>query len=349
MEDKTISIKSAEDFWGFTQDFISKDGYNFDELDIVFEGWPLLYINVKGDKFHSSLTASMIAGMASMHEAFQRAYAVAKYGSPKLNLLTNEDKQALDVVFRVEEGSTESTTDWSFTTNNAIDFLQRTMENMSGVEKMTVLLALISALTICGCYYLHCKKTEKKGENDSKSEDIKTVVSGMKDAFTIAAELKSKGETPASRDIEQLAETAKGAVLKSVANDAESAVVGGESYSGAQLLDFKNRQAKNRDSRESFDNFYILGLHRSGISTDFNLQVQRTSNGETFNLKVSEEMTRPNELPRLANAILTHEVLRISYLEVRENGAVVRGQYNMIIDEDHPPMNVAWDFKLKSK
>ncbi|QAB30139.1 hypothetical protein [Pantoea ananatis] len=339
MDKHEISIKSAEEFWAFTQNFISSEDHEFNKLDIKFEGWPILYINVKGDKFHSSLTASMIAGMSSMNEAFQRAYAMAKYGSTKLNQLTNEDREALDVVFKVEEGSTESTTDWSDTTNKALIFLQQTMENMSGAEKMTVLLALITALTIGGCYYLNRKRTEKKDELDAKSKDIETVVAGMKDAFQIANELKSVGDTPASRQIEKLSDTAKTAVLKSVAGDAESAVVGGEVYTGAQLLDFKNRQTKNRNSRESFDDFYILGIQRSGTSDEFNVTVQRESNAETFTLKVLEEMTRPEELSRLAAAVLTHELLRISYLEVRENGVVARGQFNLIVDNLPPAMS----------
>lgn len=341
MDAEEIKITSSEDFWRFADAYLQSENYDFSDLNIKFEGWPILYIEVKGEKFHSSLTTSMIAGMASMNEAFQRAYVMAKYGSSKLSLLTNEDKQALDVVFKIKEGSTESCTDWSCTANNAIVFLQRTMENMSGIEKMTVLLALITSLTICGCFYMHRRSGDKKSEQDAKSQDIQTVVAGMKDAFTIASEIKAKGETPASRDIEEYGETAKASILKSVANDAESAVVGGSNYSSAQLLDFKNRQSVNRESRENFDNFYVQGLQRSGMSTDFNLAVQRTSNGESFNMKVAEEMIRPGELERLANAMLSKQALRISYLEVRENGSVARGQFNLILDDVPPTSAIA--------
>lgn len=336
MEFNEIRITDSESFWAFLDKYAREDTIDFSKLDIKFEGWPILLINVKGDKFHSSLTSSMISGMALMNDAFQRAYAMAKYGTPKLNLLTNEDKQALDVIFKIEEGSTESCTDWSCTANTALTFLQQTMENMSGMEKMTVLLALIGALTIGGCYYLNRKSADKKSEQDARSDDIATVVAGMRDTFAIAADIKSKGETPNSREIEGYGDVAKTAVLKSVANDAESAVVGGASYSRAQLLDFKNRQSISRQSSECFDNFYILGLQRSGTSTDFNLLVQRQSNQETFNMKVSEEMTRPGELEKMAEAMLAKNALRISYLEVRENGSVARGQFNLIL-ESAPP------------
>lgn len=51
-------------------------------------------------------------------------------------------------------------------------------------------------------------------------------------------------------------------------------------------------------------------------------------------------MTRSEELARLAGAVLTHELLRISYLEVRENGVVARGQFNLILD-GAPPSRVS--------
>lgn len=62
----------------------------------------------------------------------------------------------------------------------------------------------------------------------------------------------------------------------------------------------------------------------------------RVSNGESFTIKVAEDIARPVELQALASAIVTGEVVRISYLEVTENGHVARGQFNLIIPNDPP-------------
>lgn len=344
MEQAKLVIKSAEDFWAMMSRHLEKEEDIFTQgIEVEFDGWPQLFIKVNGEKFNSSLTGSMICGLAAMNESLQRAYAMAKYGVPNLQKLTNEDKKSLDVVFQISKGSTESCTDWSCTANNALSVLQESMTGMNGTEKMVVLLALISALTLGGCYYLHRRGKDQENEAaanvnllEANRQNTELVVSGMKDAFKLGAELKAKGESPRSKEIEGYGDSAKVSVLKSVANDADAAFVGGQSYKGAQLLDFKNRQSVKRDSWEAIDNFYIQGLQRVGNTTDFNMLVTRQSTGETFNMKVAEDMTRPGEMDRLAAAVVSGESFRISYLEVKENGVVVRGQYNLILDKEPP-------------
>lgn len=337
MDSQTTVIDSSEAFWGKVEEYLHRDerspGQDFG-FDIVFAGWPSLHINVKGEKFHSSLTSSMVAGLTSMHESFQRAYAVTKYGSPNLQRLTNEDKQSLDIIFKITEGSTDSDTDWSDTINHAIEFLKGAFDGMSGVQKMAVLIALITALTAGGCYYLNQNTQSETIAANAVTQNTQTVVDGMNRAYELAGQAKERGETVLSREVEAHGEAGKSSLLKSVANDADIVTVGRETYTGAQLKDYKGRQSVDRERKESFDNFYIKGMQRAGLtSSELNLTVVRVSNDESFTMKVAEDIARPEELEKLAHAIVSGEIIRISYLEVVENGHVARGQFNLIIDE----------------
>ncbi|MBL5919732.1 hypothetical protein I7V28_01095 [Lelliottia amnigena] len=340
MSDAAIVIENAESFWNVVDDFLQREAAEPGTdlpIDLDFQGWPNLHINVKGDKFHSSLTSSMVYGLASMHESFQRAYALAKYGTSNLQRLTNEDKQSLDIIFQIKEGSTDSETDWSGTFNQFLAFLTGAFEGMSGVQKMTILLSLIIALTAGGCFYLHTNSQDHHADLDAQTQTTQTVVGGMTRAFELGGEVKRRGETAVSREIEAHGEDGKASLLKSVAQDAESVKVGNQKYDGAALQDYKNRQSVDRERTERFDNFYIKGISRSGMtSTELNLSVIRVSNGESFTIKVAEDIARPEELKALAGAIVTGEVVRISYLEVTENGHVARGQFNLIISNDPP-------------
>lgn len=333
-------IDSPQAFWDVVENYLKLDaetpGRNFD-FDLEFTGWPLLQINVKGEKFHSSLTSSMIAGLNSMHESFQRAYALAKYATPNLQRLTSEDKQTLDIIFQISEGSTESDTDWSGTVNKAIECLQSAFEGMTGIQKMVVLLALITALTAGGCYYLYSGNESESQQTAVQQQTTQIVVDGMNKAFSLAAESKRRGETAVSREIEAQGQDGKNSLLKSVAGDAEKVTLGGAEYDGATLQDYKSRQSVDRVRRESFDNFHIKGIARPGLtSQELNLSVVRVSNGEAFTIKVAEDIAKPEELSKLASAIVTNEIIRISYLEVIENGHVARGQFNLIIDNEPP-------------
>lgn len=340
MTDSAIIIENAESFWNVVDDFLQREavepGIDM-PLDLDFQGWPYLHINVKGEKFHSSLTSSMVCGLASMHESFQRAYALAKYGTSNLQRLTNEDKQSLDIIFKIKEGSTDSETDWSGTINQFLAFLTGAFEGMTGVQKMTILLALITALTVGGCYYLYTSSQDHLADLNNQTQTTQTVVNGMTRSFELGTEVKRRGETGVSREIEAHGEDGKASLLKSVASDAESVKIGSQQYNGAALQDYRNRQSVDRERSERFDNFYIKGISRSGMaSTELNLSVVRVSNGESFTIKVAEDIARPEELKTLAGAIVTGEVVRISYLEVKENGHVARGQFNLIISNAPP-------------
>ncbi|ENL8693439.1 hypothetical protein AB6I52_002183 [Enterobacter hormaechei] len=340
MTNAAVVIDDAESFWSEVERFLfMEDVQPGAELpvDLEFRGWPNLHINVKGEKFHSSLTSSMVYGLASMHESFQRAYALAKYGTSNLQRLTNEDKQSLDVIFQIKEGSTDSETDWSSTFNHFLAFLTGAFDGMTGVQKMAILITLIVALTAGTCFYLHTNSQDHAIDVNAQTQTTQTVVDGMTRSFELGAEVKRRGETSVSREIEAHGEEGKSSLLKSVAQDAESVKLGNRTYDGAALQDYKNRQSIERERTERFDNFYIKGISRSGMtSTELNLSVIRVSNGEIFTIKVAEDIARPEELKALASAIVTGEVVRISYLEVTENGHVARGQFNLIISNDPP-------------
>lgn len=340
MTDAAIVIENAESFWNVVDDFLQRDSAESGTdmpIDLDFHGWPYLHINVKGEKFHSSLTSSMVCGLASMHESFQRAYALAKYGTPNLQRLTNEDKQSLDVIFKIKEGSTDSETDWSGTINQFLAFLTGAFEDMTGVQKMTIVLSLITALTVGGCYYLHSSSQAHEADLNSQTQITQTVVNGMTRSFELGAEVKRRGETSLSRAIEDHGDDGKASLLKSVASDAESVNIGNKQYDRADLQDYRNRQSVDREKTERFDNFYIKGITQSGMTgTELNLSVVRVSNEESFTIKVAKDIASPEELKALTEAVVSGEVVRISYLEVKENGHIARGQFNLIISNTPP-------------
>lgn len=233
MTDTALVIDNAERFWDVVQEYLQADIDNPGTdlpFQLDFRGWPLLHINVRGEKFHSSLTSSMVYGLASMHESFQRAYALAKYGTPNLQRLTNDDKQSLDIIFKISEGSTDSETDWSGTVNQVLTFLTGAFEGMTGLQKMTILLALITALTVGGCYYLNTSNADHAADLAAQTHNTDTVVAGMTRSFELGAEVKRRGESPISREIEAHGQDGKSSLLKSVASDAERVTIGNQEF-----------------------------------------------------------------------------------------------------------------------
>lgn len=72
---------------------------------VRLENWPNLTIRLTGEKFHNSLTPSVMKGFVDYQNSIYRAYALARYGVPDVRKLSTEERDALDLVIVVDEGS----------------------------------------------------------------------------------------------------------------------------------------------------------------------------------------------------------------------------------------------------
>lgn len=79
------------------------DGITPDNFD--FENWPNLSIRLTGDKFHNSLTPTVMRGFVDLQNSIYKSYALAKYGVPDARKLSEEERNEVEIVVTVEEGS----------------------------------------------------------------------------------------------------------------------------------------------------------------------------------------------------------------------------------------------------
>lgn len=75
-----------------------------EDARVVFDGWPSLVIKLEGEKFDQSLTPSVMKGFIELQKAINRSYAAARYDDPQRRL-TDEEKDALEITVKVEQGS----------------------------------------------------------------------------------------------------------------------------------------------------------------------------------------------------------------------------------------------------
>lgn len=71
---------------------------------IVFDGWPTLSLHLTGEKFHQSITPTVMRALLEFQKGIYRSYAAAKYDSPAKRL-TEAEKDALEVRIDVKDGS----------------------------------------------------------------------------------------------------------------------------------------------------------------------------------------------------------------------------------------------------
>ncbi|EOI3553025.1 hypothetical protein ACNKCJ_003566 [Cronobacter dublinensis] len=332
-------IESEKDFNNFISDMLSRKDLDSDEFifpDLEFKGWPTISINVKGDKerYNSSLTASMLFGMAELTHEIQKAFTVIRHETHNRQKLTNSDKGLLDIVYHISEGSSQADGDSDAIVNGAVSVLREAIGKMNGRQALCAVVAIVIAAGTLGWkaadeYW----ETQRQSSSDQISL-VKETANAMNKSQQNVLEVLKTGQTTISREVLAHGEDGRTKFLKNIAQDpkVETVKMGSETINRAQLNTFTQRQSVDRVKQTRQDEFYIKGVSRTGpTNQDISITVTRATNGETFIIKTSSEITSTEELKEFTDAVAQESVLIINYLEVTENNHISAGQLINII------------------
>ncbi|TWY31576.1 hypothetical protein FR965_07205 [Serratia marcescens] len=249
----------------------------------------------------------MLFGMVELTHEIQKAFTVIRHETHNRQKLTNSDKNLLDIVYHISEGSSQADGD-----SDAI---------------------VISAGTFGGNWVNEYYETQRH-EASSQVELVKTSTDAVNQAQKNALELLKTGQTSISREVLAHGEDGKEKFLKNISQDpkVKSVKIGDETITRAELNTYNQRQSIDRLKVTKQDEFYIKGVTRTGpTNQDISITVTRASNGETFIIKTSSEITSTDELKAFTDAVAQETTLEISYLEVTENNHISAGQLINIV------------------
>ncbi|MEH3625420.1 hypothetical protein [Enterobacter roggenkampii] len=368
-------ITNESEFEAFIAKMMGRKDLDSDEFcfpDLEFKGWPTISINVKGDKrrYSSSLTASMLFGMAELTNEIQKAFTVIRHDTHNRQKLTNSDKHLLDIVYHISEGSSQADGDSDAIVNGAVSVIKEAIGKMNGRQALCALVAIVIAAGTVGWKVAdEYWETQRQSSSDQISL-VKESTSAVLESQKSTLELLKTGQTTVSREVLAHGEDGRTKFLKSIAQDPKVTTVklGEQVINRDQLNTYNQRQSVDRKKDTRQDEFYIRGISRSGATNqDISIAVIRASNGEGFTIKTTADITSTDELLVFSQAVATESPLEISYLEVTENGHVSAGQLINIIpqteeqviekadlishrvDEDIPQNVITDDSKSKKK
>lgn len=99
-----IVIRSEEDAYAVLE--LAKDNNLGPFGSLIFDGWPTLSIYLQGEKFHQSITPTVMRGLLEFQRGIYQSYAAAKYNQPTKRL-SDEEKKALEIRVDVKNGSSD--------------------------------------------------------------------------------------------------------------------------------------------------------------------------------------------------------------------------------------------------
>ncbi len=281
-------IRNEDDAYALLQRITSKD-IGGEKLDIEFDGWPSLYVRLKGEQFESTITPTVMKAFIELQAGIYRAYATATYGSPNAVRLTKSEREMLEIVVKVGPGSSIFT----------IDF-QEMLEKLCGdlIGKMDGTQTLIAIICFALLYFGNSAyKNRLQTRKDIRSEEIKSEEQkALLDNMRFAQEQETErariiaslaAENPRVHTINELAQNTQAELLKR-ASTADSIEI--------QDIQLTGRQAEElaRNARKPVIDIRLDGLYRilSVDSTDpdgFKVKVKSRANGDEFIAIVQDE------------------------------------------------------------
>lgn len=222
-----LVISSENDAWAALKKAV--DG-GFDgpraPTEIEFKGWPTF--TFKLDVGDASLSPRTMEGLLAFQESLKRTFVIAKYGESNLQRLTREERDALEYDIKVRPGSTNLSGDPK-------TFLKELA--LAAAAKMDakhfIIIALIAAIGYFGesgwNHYLQERVEMRKVETSSSDtkemlNTLNFVVGQNTEQQKILA--KALGASRKAADIDDTADDARRALLKSIPEDATATVPG---------------------------------------------------------------------------------------------------------------------------
>lgn len=99
-----LTIRSADEAWSLFEAAIQGEELP-ENLKLHFEGWPTYQLHFDGQDWDRSVPTRVMAPLIELQRDIHRSYARIKYNSTSLHKLNKEERDSLELVVKVEPGS----------------------------------------------------------------------------------------------------------------------------------------------------------------------------------------------------------------------------------------------------
>jgi len=130
-----IIIENEKQAWNLLRQVI--DNKIPEGAQIKFEGWPVFKITIEGKDFDGSIPTRIMPPLLDLQKEIYRIYCQAKYNTEDIRGLKNEERELLEIVVVVDNGSSIFSADLGSALTDIIG-----ASNMSGTEVLILLLGI---------------------------------------------------------------------------------------------------------------------------------------------------------------------------------------------------------------
>lgn len=103
-KEKMFVISNEDDAIALLKKLV--EGFELEDgLNVEFNEWPKFVISIKGDDFYGTIPTRIMPTLLDLQKEVYRTYCITTYGDDSLRRLTKKDREQLELVVKVEDGS----------------------------------------------------------------------------------------------------------------------------------------------------------------------------------------------------------------------------------------------------
>jgi hypothetical protein len=278
-----------------------------------------LEVNIRGAAYHGTVPGELARGLWEFQEALYKAAAFAINGEDDIRRLTTAQRQGLELVFEVHEGSTELIVE----VTKFINTLSGGLASMDDQTKMIVLIsvALILAVGVVAWKALDVSAQRKK---DELLKDADVALEREKTRqFEIFAQVA--GSVPAVQKFERAAEEGTRAIIRS-ASDADDIKIGRVKFDSDDIQEVVQRAPRVKSQAEVVEDvFHVFGTDTRMVDATKYILSRHNGNQE-FPVTISHGDLSGDEIARLWEAARSRKPIRLEVALTTNRGVVKAAQ-----------------------
>lgn len=272
-----IIIRSADDAW--KQLSLVASGDIPEHVELIFEGWPNYDVVINGKDWNGTVPTRVMRPLLDLQQDVNRLFAQVYYGGSNLNRLSDDDRDALELIIKVKEGSSDYRAPLD---KQLTEIAQKVIHKMDSKHLMQT---LIGAALVWGAVEINkawvsqlqeAKKVDQTVEiSKQETERLKIFSDAMSNRPVLSA-TKTNYEITQNR------------LLKTL-KPSDKVKTGGVELTGAQALEIVQTSRASSEDLDIREDFYVLANDASKPG-GFRIKVKRISDGSEFSADVPIEL-----------------------------------------------------------
>lgn len=280
---QSVVIKNEEDAWKLLDKILNSKEYD-DYLE--FQNWPNISINIKGERYSSTLPAGLLEKLSFIQRNLNSFYGETVYGGDA-RFLKKADKHEIELVYTIVKGSTDIKAD-------ATGLLNKLGESMAkpSTQKITAITLCFISLAISGAFVLGTHMDNIKEIEIEKQKTLQKAIEALPQLKDTSGQLHGTFRK-----------------IISAASDADSIQLG-DIRLGKHEINKIAEKDKNKYEKDVLESeFQVTSLR--GYDNHYSVGITDLKQNRKLMAKLFKGHTKDGDLALLANSLTNEEVIEL--------------------------------------